>query len=81
MGNRREPEGDRAVREADPTAPEHRYAVADARRVKWQHRFDLILSSLPFGLNIIGSKKSYSDNPNDLSNSPDYGTFFKMSGK
>ena len=70
-----------AATKLDPTAPEHRYAVADARRVKWQHRYDLILSSLPFGLNIISSKKSYSDNPNDLSNSPDYETFFRLSGE
>ena len=68
-------------RRLDPSAPEHRYAVADARRIKWQHAFDLIISSLPFGLNIAGEKKSYSNNPDDISNSPDYVTFFKTSGE
>ena len=68
-------------RKLDPTAPEHRYAVADARRIKCQHRYDLILSSLPFGPPGTRGKISYSDNPGDISNSPDYETFFRRSGE
>jgi len=37
---------------------------------------DLILSSLPFGLNIIGDKNNYSAESGDLSNAPNYNTFF-----
>lgn len=40
---------------------------------------DLILSSLPFGLNIIGDKNHYSENKNDISNSKDMKDFFKKS--
>jgi len=39
----------------------------------------LILSSLPFGLNIIGNKNNYSDEIGDVSRSPDYETFFLKS--
>lgn len=36
----------------------------------------LILSSLPFGLNIIGDKNNYSAESKDLSNAPNYDSFF-----
>jgi len=54
------------------------YDVADAREISWAvgSQPELILSSLPFGLNIIGNKNNYSNEGKDLSNSPDYDTFF-----
>lgn len=36
----------------------------------------LILSSLPFGLNIIGDKNNYSETSGDISNCPNYDSFF-----
>jgi len=42
---------------------------------------DLILSSLPFGLNIIGDKNHYSEHKNDISNSKDMKQFIKKSGQ
>ena len=69
----------------DPLNKE-RYMVSDARAITSDDfiaiGFDkpkLILSSLPFGLNIIGNKNNYSNEAKDLSNSPDYETFFKFS--
>ena len=60
-----------------------RYTVFDARTLKpkMNHKVDLILSSLPFGLNIIGDKNNYSPDPSDISNSPNYETFFLQSEK
>jgi hypothetical protein len=61
-----------------------RYVIQDSRAVIHDdfHEYgkpDLILSSLPFGLNIIGKKNNYSNEAGDVSNSPDYETFFKAS--
>lgn len=55
------------------------YSVQDAREVNWlalDIQPDLILSSLPFGLNIIGNKNNYSEEAGDVSRSPDYDSFF-----
>ena len=53
------------------------YFVRDARDMDFNpSKPSLILSSLPFGLNIIGNKNNYSNEPRDVSNSPDYDTFF-----
>ena len=57
------------------------YRVADARVYKLEEKADLIISSLPFGLNIIGDKNHYSENENDISNSKSYLDFFKESEK
>lgn len=54
------------------------YGVYDARKMNWlalDLRPDLILSSLPFGLNIIGNKNNYSHEIDDVSRSPDYDSF------
>lgn len=51
------------------------YFISDARDVV-SFNSDLILSSLPFGLNIIGDKNNYSNESKDLSNSSDYDSFF-----
>lgn len=61
-----------------------RYTIQDSRAVLPDdfHEYgrpDLILSSLPFGLNIIGKKNNYSNEGGDVSNSPDYETFFEAS--
>lgn len=42
---------------------------------------DLVLSSLPFGLNIIGDKNHYSEHKDDISNSKDIKEFLKKSGQ
>jgi len=61
-----------------------KYYLMDARSevpdgyIDWEEP-DLILSSLPFGLNIIGDKNNYSHEGGDLSNSPNYDTFFRGS--
>lgn len=55
------------------------YQVNDCREMKLDLKPKLILSSLPFGLNIIGTKNNYSDESGDISNSPDYETFFAAS--
>ena len=52
------------------------YMVQDVREAKFEHKPKLILSSLPFGLNIIGNKNNYSNEAKDVSNSPNYDTFF-----
>ena len=58
------------------------YIVTDATRtIKTESKVDLILSSLPFGLNIIGDKNNYSANSNDISNCPNYESFFRQSQK
>ncbi len=63
--------------------PEHQghYRKIDAREVKPEEfsiyeKPSLILSSLPFGLNIIGNKNNYSTEIKDVSNCPDYDSFF-----
>ena len=55
---------------------ETRYLINDARDIKFDNKPSLILSSLPFGLNIIGNKNNYSHESGDLSNSSDYDSFF-----
>lgn len=64
--------------------PNTHYIVKDSREVDCCRDFgfgypNLIISSLPFGLNIIGDKNNYSETPGDISNDPDYETFFKHS--
>jgi len=54
------------------------YTVEDARKINWlawDLHPDLILSSLPFGLNIIGNKNNYSHEIGDISRSSDYDSF------
>ena len=51
------------------------YHTADAREAE-KLNVDLILSSLPFGLNIIGDKNNYSSEGKDISNSSSYDSFF-----
>ncbi|MGI0059419.1 MAG: DNA methyltransferase [Nitrosotalea sp.] len=46
-----------------------------------KEKVDLVLSSLPFGLNIIGDKNHYSEHKNDISNSKDIKEFLKKSGQ
>lgn len=67
----------KAVDLAQRHDPDHygNYYVKDVRESE-RKNVDLILSSLPFGLNIIGNKNNYSQEGKDLSNSPDYYTFF-----
>jgi len=58
------------------------YWVSDSRSVtsdSFTEKPSLILSSLPFGLNIIGDKNNYSHEGGDISNSPNYNTFFSGS--
>lgn len=59
------------------------YECYDARDINSKEIFgkkvDLILSSLPFGLNIIGDKNNYSTESGDLSNSANYESFFQGS--
>jgi len=56
-----------------------RYTVEDSiwhELTPTEDKFDLILSSLPFGLNIAGDKNHYSDIKDDISNCPNYDKFF-----
>jgi len=55
---------------------ERLYWESDARIFEYPD-VDLIVSSLPFGLKIIGDKNNYSDEPGDVSRSKDYEEFFK----
>ena len=58
------------------------YHVEDARDVDWDFaglQPNLILSSLPFGLNIGGDKNNYSEETGDISNSSDYESFLVKS--
>ena len=55
------------------------YTVGDARDNNPLTKYDLIISSLPFGLNIGGDKNNYSDEKGDISNSKDYPEFFENS--
>lgn len=55
------------------------YQVKDCREMTFDVKPKMILSSLPFGLNIIGNKNNYSNESLDISNSPDYETFFDSS--
>lgn len=60
---------------------EGNYEVRDAREATFETfenpgRPSMILSSLPFGLNIIGKKNNYSAEKKDVSNCPDYDSFF-----
>lgn len=57
------------------------YRIGDAREIKLDEKVDLIVSSLPFGLNIIGDKNHYSENQNDISNSNSYNEFFREAEK
>lgn len=53
------------------------YIVCDARELDNKlAKPQLILFSPPFGLNIIGDKNHYSDEPKDISHSKDYNQFF-----
>jgi len=54
----------------------HNYTVQDARTFSLDEQADLILSSAPFGLNIIGDKNRYSDEPKDISHCKSYEQFF-----
>ncbi len=54
---------------------------SDISAVSFSAQPSLILSSLPFGLNIIGDKNNYSAESQDLSNAPNYDTFFAGSKK
>ena len=63
----------------DPAAPQDRYVIADARRAKWGFKFDLVLSSLPFGLQ--DGKNAYSDGPDDISRASTYGGFYSGAGQ
>lgn len=58
-----------------------RFFNEDARKFdltkSYGKQADLILSSLPFGLNIIGDKNHYSDHTCDISNATDYSKFFE----
>lgn len=56
--------------------PDSNYYNLDARHPEGIPAPDLILSSLPFGLNIAGDKNHYTDNPKDISNSKGYPAFF-----
>ena len=57
---------------------QNKYQVCDARNfdVFGSTEVDLILSSLPFGLNIAGDKNNYSTESGDISNSKNYEEFF-----
>lgn len=57
------------------------YFVADSRELKFENKVDLVLSSLPFGLNIAGDKNHYSEEPADISNSKTYEKFFENAEK
>lgn len=46
-----------------------RYWQSDLKKVKLENKADLILTSPPFGISIVGDKNNYSDEPDDLSNS------------
>jgi len=54
---------------------------SDVSAVSFSAQPSLILSSLPFGLNIIGDKNNYSHEIKDISNSPNFDTFFVGSKK
>lgn len=55
-----------------------KYWVHDAKNpITLPFQPKLILSSLPFGLNIAGDKNTYSINETDISNSKDYEEFFE----
>ncbi len=53
-----------------------KYAVKDVRECELLNKADLILSSFPFGLNIIGDKNRYSTEEDDMSNSKNFDGFF-----
>jgi len=55
------------------------YGVGDARTLNYpgSDNVSLILTSSPFGLNIIGDKNRYSDEPKDLSHCKTYEKFFE----
>lgn len=76
MGSDVNPKAISLAQEHDPEN-KLKYHVKDAREMSTYA--DLILSSLPFGLNIIGKKNNYSNEGKDISNSPDYDTFFAAS--
>lgn len=52
------------------------YHLEDIRKIRFDKKIDLIVSSPPFGLNIAGDKNNYSEHPDDLSNSGTYERFF-----
>ena len=59
----------------------HKYSVMNATAAEpesWPEGIKpkLILSSLPFGLNIIGDKNNYSAESGDISNAPNYESFY-----
>lgn len=54
-----------------------KFMLGDAREIILDEKPDMIFSSFPFGLNIIGDKNHYSDEPKDISNSRNYEEFFK----
>jgi len=68
-----------AIEIARKNDPEHtiNYGIGNGKTAKCYAPCDMILSSLPFGLNIIGDKNNYSEEPQDVSRSKDYIEFFK----
>lgn len=78
VGSDINPKAIELARKHDPryASFDHRYRVEDAKTRKFTTPVDLILSSLPFGLNIIGDKNRYSDEPKDISHSKTYEQFF-----
>lgn len=56
-----------------------KYYLGDARKIKLDKQPDLILSSLPFGINIEGDKNSYSNESDDLSTCKTYEDFIDES--
>jgi len=69
----------KAIELAKEHDPENasQYLVADVRKLRFELKPDLILSSLPFGLNIIGDKNRYSPNSKDISNCATMKQFFE----
>jgi len=69
-----------AITLAQKHDPNHKekYWVHDATKpIQLPEKPKLILSSLPFGLNIAGDKNTYSTNQTDIANSRDYEEFFQ----
>jgi len=64
------------AKEHDPKNADQ-YFVADVRKLRCNSKPDLILSSLPFGLNIIGDKNRYSPDSKDISNCATMKQFFE----
>jgi len=69
----------KAIELAKKNEPGGSYGVDDAREAPFPFTdpVSLILTSSPFGLNIIGDKNRYSDEPKDLSHCKTYEKFFE----